>query len=62
VTSEVRYAQTVDVYIGYQVLVDPADHVGADDLDRLLAVEARIDPPPRGNPHIADVVLRARRR
>src|SRR6266511_851582 len=49
---------------------DPADYVGADDLGRLLgedftielhAVEPRIDPPP-GNPHIADVVLRARRR
>jgi SAM-dependent methyltransferase len=50
--------------------VDPADYVGADDLLRLLAddftvelhaVEPRIDPPP-GTPHIADVVLRARRR
>jgi SAM-dependent methyltransferase len=50
--------------------VDPADYVGADDLIRLLgddftvelhAVEPRIDPPP-GTPHIADVVLRARRR
>ena len=50
--------------------VDPADYVGADDLDRLLgddftvelhAVEPRIDPPP-DTPHIADVVLRARRR
>jgi SAM-dependent methyltransferase len=49
--------------------VDPADYVGADDLVRLLddftvelhAVEPRIDPPP-GSPHIADVVLRARRR
>jgi SAM-dependent methyltransferase len=50
--------------------VDPADYVGADDLFRLLgddftvelhAVEPRIDPPP-GTPHIADVVLRARRR
>jgi SAM-dependent methyltransferase len=50
--------------------VDPADYVGADDLGRLLgddftvemhAVEARIDPPP-GTPHIADVVVRARRR
>jgi SAM-dependent methyltransferase len=49
---------------------DPADYVGADDLRRLLgehftvelhAVEPRIDPPP-GTPHIADVVLRARRR
>ena len=50
--------------------VDPADYVGADDLFQLLgddfkvelhAVEPRIDPP-RGTPHIADVVLRARRR
>ncbi len=50
--------------------VDPADYVGADDLAHLLgdeftvemhAVEARIDPPPE-NPHIADIVLRARRR
>jgi SAM-dependent methyltransferase len=50
--------------------VDPADYVGADDLGRLVgddftverhAVEPRIDPPP-GTPHIADVVLRARRR
>jgi len=50
--------------------VDPADYVAADDLRRLLgddfmvelhAVEPRIDPPP-GTPHIADVVLRARRR
>ena len=50
--------------------VDPADYVGADDLFRLLgdgftvelrAVEPRIDPPPN-TPHIADVVLRARRR
>jgi hypothetical protein len=50
--------------------VDPADYVGADDLARLLgddftvelqAVEPRIDPPPV-TPHIADVVLRARRR
>ena len=48
---------------------DPADYVGADDLGRLLgddftvelhAVEPRIDPP-SGTPHIADVVLRARR-
>ena len=48
---------------------DPADYVGADDLGRLLgddftvelhAVEPRIDAPP-GTPHIADVVLRARR-
>jgi len=50
--------------------VDPADYVGADDLGRLLgddftvelhAVDPRIDPPP-GTPHIADIVLRARRR
>lgn len=50
--------------------VDPADYVGADDLARLLgdeftvelhAIEPRIDPPP-DTPHIADVVLRARRR
>lgn len=50
--------------------VDPADYVGADDLGQLLgdnfavelyAVEPRIDPPP-DSPHIADVVLRARRR
>jgi SAM-dependent methyltransferase len=50
--------------------VDPADYVGADDLRRLLgdditvelhAVEPRIDPPP-DTAHIADVVLRARRR
>jgi SAM-dependent methyltransferase len=50
--------------------VDPADYIGADDLVRLLgdgftvevhAVEPRIDPPP-GTPHIADIILRARRR
>jgi SAM-dependent methyltransferase len=50
--------------------VDPADYVDADDLRQLLgedftvelyAVEPRIDPPP-DNPHIADVVLRARHR
>jgi SAM-dependent methyltransferase len=50
--------------------VDSADYVDADDLGQLLgddftvelhAVEPRIDPPPN-NPHIADVVLRARRR
>jgi SAM-dependent methyltransferase len=50
--------------------VDAADYVGVDDLGRLLgddftvelhAVEPRIDPPP-GTPHIADIVLRARRR
>jgi SAM-dependent methyltransferase len=49
---------------------DPADYVGADDLAGLLgdaftvelhAVEPRINPPP-GNPHIADIILRARRR
>jgi SAM-dependent methyltransferase len=49
---------------------DPADYVGADDLAGLLGddftvelhtVEPRIDPPP-GNPHIADIILRARRR
>ncbi len=49
---------------------DPADYVGADDLGGLLrddftvelhATEPRIDPPP-DTPHIADVVLRARRR
>jgi SAM-dependent methyltransferase len=49
---------------------DPADYVGADDLARLLdddftvelhSIEPRIDPPP-GTPHIADVVLRGRRR
>jgi SAM-dependent methyltransferase len=50
--------------------VDPADYVGAADLAPLLSddftlelhvVEPRIDPPP-GAPHVADVVLRARRR
>jgi SAM-dependent methyltransferase len=50
--------------------IDPGDYVGADDLDQLLgddfavelhAVEPRMDPPP-GTPHIADVVVRARRR
>jgi SAM-dependent methyltransferase len=50
--------------------LDPADYVGADDLGGMLdedfsvelhAVQSRIDPPP-DNPHIADVVLRARRR
>ena len=49
---------------------DPADYVDADGLARLLgddftielhAVQPRIDPPP-DNPHIANVVLRARRR
>ena len=48
---------------------DPADYVDADDLRGMLdegfavelnTVEPRIDPPP-DNPHIADVVLRARR-
>jgi SAM-dependent methyltransferase len=50
--------------------VDPADYVGADDLGQLLGddftverhvVEPRVDPLP-DSPHIADVVLRARRR
>jgi uncharacterized protein (TIGR03086 family) len=49
--------------------VDPADYIDADDLSQLLdddftverAVEPRIDPPP-DNPHIADVIVRARRR
>jgi SAM-dependent methyltransferase len=50
--------------------VDPADYFDADDIARMLgdaftielhAVEPRIDAPP-DNPHIADVVLRARRR
>jgi SAM-dependent methyltransferase len=50
--------------------VDPADYIGADDLGLLLgddftvelqAVEPRIDPPP-DTPHVADVVVRARRR
>ena len=50
--------------------IDPADYVGANELGLLLGdvftvelhrVEPRIDPPP-GTPHIADVVLRARRR
>jgi SAM-dependent methyltransferase len=49
---------------------DPADYFGADDLVELLddtftielhAVEPRIDPPP-GTEHVADLVLRARRR
>jgi len=49
---------------------DPADYIDADDLGRLLggqftielhAVQPRIDPPP-DTPHIADIVLRARRR
>ena len=50
--------------------VDPADYVDVDDLLVLFGddftveshvVEPRIDPPP-DNPHIGDVVLRARRR
>ena len=50
--------------------VDPADYISADDLRQLLGddfvieldvVAPRIDPP-QGNPHIGDVVLRARRR
>jgi SAM-dependent methyltransferase len=50
--------------------VDPADYIDVEDLARLFgddftvevnAVEPRIDPPP-DNPHIADIVLRARRR
>jgi SAM-dependent methyltransferase len=50
--------------------IDPADYVDVDDLALLLgdeftierhAVEPRVDPPP-DNPHIADVILRARRR
>jgi hypothetical protein len=49
--------------------VDPSDYFGVDDIARLLggsftvelhAIAPRIDPPP-GTPHIADVVLRARR-
>jgi SAM-dependent methyltransferase len=49
---------------------DPADYVGPDDLRELLradfvmeqhSVEPRVDPPP-GTPHVADVVVRARRR
>jgi SAM-dependent methyltransferase len=50
--------------------VDPADYIEVDELSRMLgddftvelhATEPRIDPPP-DNPHIADIVLRARRR
>ncbi len=50
--------------------VDPDDYVGVEELVGLLddtfavehdGVEPRIDPPP-GNPHVADVILRARRR
>ncbi len=49
---------------------DPANYFDADDLRRLLGdefaierheVEPRIDPPP-GTPHVADIILRARRR
>jgi SAM-dependent methyltransferase len=49
--------------------IDPADYVGIDDLVELLgddftielhSVEPRVDPPP-DTPHVADVVLRARR-
>lgn len=49
---------------------DPAAYVGVDDLRALLgddfeverfATEPRLDPPP-GSPHVADVVLRAKRR
>jgi SAM-dependent methyltransferase len=49
---------------------DPADYVDAEALSQLvgddftvelLAVEPRMDPPP-GTPHVADIVLRARRR
>ncbi|HEX4490913.1 MAG TPA: class I SAM-dependent methyltransferase [Acidimicrobiia bacterium] len=49
---------------------DPDDYVGADDLVGLLGddftlelhtVEPRVDPPP-DTPHIADIVVRARRR
>ena len=50
--------------------VDPADYVAADDVARLVVedftvelhtIQPRIDPPP-GTAHVADVVLRARRR
>lgn len=50
--------------------VDPADYINADDLRQFLGddfmieldvVAPRIDPPP-DNPHIGDIVLRARRR
>jgi len=50
--------------------MDPADYVAADDLLELLgddftvelhSVEPRVDPPP-GTPHVADIVVRARRR
>jgi SAM-dependent methyltransferase len=50
--------------------IDPADYIGADDLRGMLgddfiieqySVQQRFDPPPAA-PHIADVVLRARRR
>ena len=50
--------------------IDPADYLGVDDLADLVgdgfviesrSVVPRLDPPP-GTPHVADVVLRARRR
>ncbi len=50
--------------------VDPADYIDANDLRQLISrdfiieldvIAARIDPPP-DNPHIGDIVLRARRR
>jgi SAM-dependent methyltransferase len=50
--------------------IDPDDYIGVDDLALIVgdefgveryAVEPRVDPPP-GTQHIADVVLRARRR
>src|SRR5258708_29202252 len=44
---------------------DPADYFGADELGELLGddftVEFHAVEPPPGTPHIADVVLRARR-
>jgi SAM-dependent methyltransferase len=49
---------------------DPSDYIGADDLSELLgddftveehSAHPRIDPPP-DTPHVADVVVRARRR
>ena len=49
--------------------IDPADYLGVDDLAELVAADftiesrsvvTRIDPPP-GTPHVADLVLRARR-
>lgn len=50
--------------------VSPADYVGVDDLDRLLGNDlrssytqsSRASTRTPGTPHIADVVLRARRR